>query len=494
ILQGTVRWEDTGGESRVRVTPQLINVADGTQMWSQSSEAIVSGVFAIQSEIASKVADALNVTLLQPERKRLESRLTDNPEAYDSFLRGREYQSRSNNERDLLVAEEMFEKAVALDPKFAYAFASLAGTHSAIYWEYYDHTEGRVRKVKENAEKALALDPGLPEAHAAMGFYYYHCLRDYENARIEFDRGLAVQPANQDLLIGLGSVNRRMGRWDDAIANIGNAVQSDPRSAVLRIELAETLIRVREYSEATYQLEKGLDLAPQLGDVYYKRAEVALLDAGTAMQARAIFDDARARKIDGSDSRYVYYDVLADECAGLYGDALVRLSALSSPLFASQEQYIPKDLLQARLYALMRRAGDARAHYAAALVQLERDVRSHPEDPRIHSALGIAYAGVGRKEEAIREGKTATGLLPVSRDALIGPLFVRDLAEIYTLVGESRLAIEQIQYLLSIPSETSAQFLRIDPTWQTLRGDPAFQKLASGRTEPADLKARTLPQ
>jgi len=329
ILQGTVRWEDAGGQSRVRVTPQLINVADGTQMWSQSSEAVLSGVFTIQSEIASKVADALNLTLLQPERQLLQLKLTENPEAYDSFLRGREYQNRSNDERDLLVAEQMLDKAVALDPKFAFAYASLAGVHSAIYWEYYDHTDRRVQMVKESAERALALDPDLPEAHAAMGFYYYHCLREYENARTEFDRGLAVQPGNQDLLIGLGSVDRRMGRWEDAIANIGRSVRSDPRSPLLHVELAETLIRVRRYSEAENHLDTASQLAPQLGDAYYKKAEIALLSMGSAAQAREIFDEARLRKIEGTDSRYVYFDVLADECAGAYAHALERLAVLA---------------------------------------------------------------------------------------------------------------------------------------------------------------------
>jgi len=335
--------------------------------------------------------------------------------------------------------------------------------------------------VKESAERALALDPDLPEAHAAMGFYYYHCLREYENARTEFDRGLAVQPGNQDLLIGLGSVDRRMGRWEDAIANIGRSVRSDPRSPLLHVELAETLIRVRRYSEAENHLDTASQLAPQLGDAYYKKAEIALLSMGSAAQAREIFDEARLRKIEGTDSRYVYFDVLADECAGAYAHALERLAVLASPVLASQEQYLPKDLFQARLYALMHRGSEARAHYTSALNLLERDVRSHPEDPRIHSALGRAYAGLGRKEEAIREGKAATGILSVSKDALMGPLFVRDLAEVFTMVGETRLAVEQIQYLLSIPSEISVPILRIDPTWQPLREDPAFQKLIASQ-------------
>lgn len=481
ILQGTVRWEDAGGQSRVRVTPQLINVGDGTQMWSQPSEAVLSGVFTIQSEIASKVADALNVTLLQPERRLLESKLTDNPEAYDNYLRGMEYQHRSNNERDLLVAVEKFSRAVELDPNFAWAYAALSGVHSAVYWEYYDHTEDRLRKTKETAERALALDPDLPEAHAAMGFYYYHGLRDYESARREFDRGLAVEPRNEDLLIGRGSVARRIGMWDDALADIGKSVESDPRATVLLGEYAVTCARVRKYDEAEKYLDRALELAPLSGDAYFNKAEIALLRDGSAAKACGLFNEARSRKIDGSDSRYVYWSVMADECAGRFQDALDGLAAQQANVFPAQEQYIPRDLFQARLCGFLGRAKDARGHYDAARLILEKEAGKHPEDPRVHSSLGIVYAGLGRKEEAIREGKTATGLLPVSRDALIGPLFVRDLAEIYAMVGERRAAVEQLGYLLSIPSETSVPYCRIDPAWTPLHGDPEFRKLTAGQ-------------
>jgi TolB-like protein/Flp pilus assembly protein TadD len=481
ILQGTVRWEDAGGQSRVRVTPQLINVADGTQMWSQPSEAVLAGVFTIQSDIASKVADALNVTLLQPERQLLQSKLTDNPEAYDNYLRGIEYQHRSNNERDLRVAEEKLSRAVELDPRFVWAYAQLSGVHSAMYWEYYDHSEDRLHKTKETAERALALDPVLPEAHAAMGFYYYHGLRDYESARREFDLGLAVEPRNEDLLIGRGSVARRMGRWDDALVDIRKSVESDPRATVLLGEYAVTCAHVRKYDDAEKSFDRALELAPLWSDAYFNKAEIALLRDGSAAKACGLFDEARSRKIDGSDSRYVYWSVMANECAGRFQDALDDLALQPANVFPAQEQFIPKDLFQARLCGYLGRTKDARAHYDAARLLLEREAGKHPDDPRIHSALGIAYAGLGRKEEAIREGKAAAGLLPVSRDALIGPLFVRDLAEIFTMVGERHSAVEQLAYLLSIPSETTIPYYTIDPAWIPLRGDPEFQKLIAGQ-------------
>ena len=479
VLQGTVRWEDAGGTSRVRVTPQLISVADGTQIWSRSSEAVMSGVFTIQSDIAAQVADALDLTLLQPERRQLESKLTDNPDAYDCYLRGIEFQHRSNDERDFLAAEEMFGKAIALDPRFAMAYARLADIHSAIYWEYYDRTEERVRKAKEAAEKSLALDPGLPEAHAAMGFYFYHCLRDYESARREFDRGVAIQPDAEDLLLGLGAVDRRIGRWDAAVANIEKSLLADPRTPVLLYEMSETLIPMRRYAEAEKYLDRAIQISPPWGDPYFRKAYLCLETDGNAARGRDVLNDAGRRKVEGAIARSVYYTVMVDECGGRFQEALDGLSEQSVSLFAAQEQYIPKDLFQARLFGFLNRPKEAAAHYEAARILLEGQAAAHADDSRFHSALGIVYAGLGRKEDALREGKAGTDLLPVSRDALIGPLRVRDLAEILAMVGEKRAATEQLGYLLSIPSEISVPFLRVDPTWNPLRAEAEFQKLVA---------------
>jgi TolB-like protein/Flp pilus assembly protein TadD/predicted Ser/Thr protein kinase len=485
VLQGTIRWEDAGGTSRVRVTPQLISVADGTQLWSRSSEAVMSGVFTIQSDIAAQVADALDLTLLQPERRQLESKLTNNPDAYDSYLRGIEFQHRSNDERDYLAAEEMFRKAVSLDPGFAMAYARLSGIHSAIYWEYYDRTEDRVRKAKETAEKALALDPALPEAHAAMGFYFYHCLRDYESARREFDRGVAVQPDAEDLLLGLGAVDRRIGRWDDALSNIEKSLLGDPRTPVLLYEMSETLIPMRRYAEAEKYLDRAIQISPPWGDPYFRKAYLCLLRDGNAARGREILTEAVSRKVEGAVAWSVYYSVIVEECAGRFQEALDKLSGQGVSLFAAQEQYIPKDLFQARLLGFLNRPKEAAAHYEAARILLEGVAAAHADDSRFHSALGIVYAGLGRKEEALREGKAGTDLLPVSRDAMIGPLRVRDLAEILTMVGEKRAAVEKLGYLLSIESEISVPFLRVDPAWDPLRRETDFQKLVAAGP-PAD--------
>ncbi len=198
ILQGTIRWESADGTNRVRVNPQLISVADGTQMWSQPSEAVLASAFKLQSEIAAQVASALNVTLLQREKQSLESKLTENSEAYDYYLRGTEYVYRSTDERDFRIAEQMLQKAVELDPKFVAAYAKLGSIHSHIYWEFYDHSEERARKSREAAEKALQLDPNSPDSHGAMGWYYYHCLRNYHDALKEFHLALQAQPNNTD--------------------------------------------------------------------------------------------------------------------------------------------------------------------------------------------------------------------------------------------------------------------------------------------------------
>ncbi|HYQ86346.1 MAG TPA: protein kinase [Bacteroidota bacterium] len=479
ILQGTIRWESADGTSRVRVNPQLISVADGTQMWSQPSEAVLASAFKLQSDIAAQVASALNLTLLQREKQSLEAKVTENSEAYDYYLRGTEYLYRSTEERDYRIAEQMFQKAVDLDPKFVAAFAKLGAIHSHIYWEFYDHTEERVQKSKLAAEKALELDPNSPEAHGAMGWYYYHCLRNYSDAMKEFHLALQAQPNNTDVLLGLGAIDRRLGKFDEAVTYFKRIVEIDPRSPSMTEDLALTHVPIRKYADAEQYFDRAIRLAPDWEEPYYMKADVCLLLDGDVSKAKGVLDEAVRQKVGQRDPSFLYYSVIIEMVDGKYAKVADLLESKDVTVFDQQYWYVPKDILLGQLNGYLNRSEKEHSHYDAARALLEHEIQKHPDDPRLHSSLGIAYAGLGRKDDAIREGKHAVDLMPASKEAVIGPLRLQDLAQICVMAGDQDLAIDQLEKLLSMPSWVSRSLLRIDPAWKPLQNNARFQKLVA---------------
>jgi serine/threonine protein kinase/tetratricopeptide (TPR) repeat protein len=476
-LQGTVRWETAEGTTRVRVTPQLINIADGTQMWSQPSEAVFAGAFKLQSDIAGQVASALDVALLQPEKHSLETVPTRNAEAYDSYLRGTEYLYRSTTEEDFRIAEQMFQRAVDLDPGFAKAFAKLGFLHSNLYWEYYDHTEERVRKSKYAAERALELAPDLPDAHGAMGWYYYHCLRDFENGRQDFQRGLKAEPNNIDLLLGIASVSRRQGHFAEATTYFERIVDIDPRSPGMMQDLANTYVMSMRYAEAEHTYDRYINLVPDVAEGYYGKSLLYVMWKGDLPGARRVLEEAGNRKVGREDATFLYYTIMLDVFDGRFSQAAGRLQSAEPRVFSYQQWYIPRELLQAQIQGYMKQPERQKALFNAARTILEGDVRDHPDDPRMLSSLGICLAGLGRADEAVREGKRAVDLVPLSVEALNTPYRMQDLALIYTMVGKEEAAIDMLGELLKIFSPVTVPMLRLDPAWNPLRGNPRFQKL-----------------
>lgn len=478
-LQGTIRWETSEGTTRVRVTPQLINIADGTQMWSRPSEAVFASAFKLQSDIAGQVATALDVTLLQPEKHSLETVPTNNAEAYDSYFRGIQYLYRSTAEEDYRIAERMFQRAVDLDPTFARAYAKLGFLHSNMYWEYYDHSEGRVQKSKQAAERALELDPDLPDAHGAMGWYYYHCLRDFEKGREEFQRGLKAEPNNTDLLLGIASVSRRQGQFAEAVTYFERIVGIDPRSPSMMQDLANTYIMAMRYAEAEKTYDRCINLAPDVAEGYYNKAFLYVLWRGDVSAARHILDDAAGRNVGRGDATFLYNTISIDLLEGKFSQAASRLQSAEHQVFSYQQWYVPREMLLAQIHGYMKQPAKQKALFNAALMTLEGELRSHPDDPRMHSSLGICLAGLGRTDEAIREGKHGVELVPLPVEALNTPYRMQDLALIYTMTGKDDAAIDMLEQLVRIFSPVTVPLLRLDPAWNPLRSNPRFQKLVA---------------
>lgn len=476
VLQGTIRWGTaTEGGMRVRVNPALIKLSDATQVWSQPYDAVSSDVLKLQSDIATQVAGALGITLLQPERKSLESRPTENSAAYDAYLRGMAYFRRSYAQQDFRIGLEMFQKAVDLDPKFALAWAKLSENQSAMYWFYFDHTPEGLGKAKAAVDEALRLEPNSPDAHISLGIYYYWGFLDYDNALKEFALAEKVRPNDSQLLMSIGSVKRRQGKFEQAAASMTKGMELDPRSSEIIYNAAQTYALMRNYPEAEKLISRAISISPDLLDRYHYKTFLCLLSTGDTKKARSVVQDASS--IDGfsADKYMVWMRTFIEMCDGKYDGALTIISSAPNEPPENQFEFIPRTQFLAQLHELMKQPAKAHAYYDSTRVFLERKVQEHPDDSRLHSALGIAYAGLGRKEDAIREGKRGVELLPISKEAWRGTYRVRDLAHIYTMTGEYDSAMDQIEHLLSIPSEISVPLLRIDPRWAPLRGTPRFQ-------------------
>ncbi len=479
ILQGSVRWESIDGVTHVRVNPTLIKVEDGTQAWSESMESVLSSAFKLQSDIASRVAGAMDVALAKAEKTSLETSLTKNSEAYDCYLQAIEYAQRTVSKSDFEIAVQLFERAIRYDPSFAAAYAKLSYVHSNMYWFFYDHTDSRIEKSRSAAERAVSLSPELSEAHEAMGWYYYHAKLDYKSALEEFSLALKYRPSNSNVHYGVAAVLRRQGDMAGSVESFKKSIICNPRSADLVRQLGETQELLRDYEEADRNYVKAIELTPDITAIYWEKAKNILLWKGDISEARQVVEECRRQGKDSGSEYFVAAMTFEIELlAGNYEEAKAALDRESADVIVNDQfVYAPKSLLRARLESLHGNREMARSYYDSARAQIEREQKAHPADERIYSALGIAYAGLGRNDEAVRAGMHGVDLLPVEKEAWRGSSRLADLAMIYAMTGDQDKAVDTLEHLLSIPCELSAMFLKIDPRWSSLRENKRFQSL-----------------
>ena len=475
VLEGSIRWSHSGDTSKVRVTPQLVRVSDDTQIWSDNFDRVIDDVFNVQSEIAHALIAQLGINLLPRQQDSLKASPTQNLEAYQAYLKGNETMFvASYDQQTFRKAIEHYIHATQLDPGFALAYANLARGHLQLFHEGYDPTPERLVLAKEAADTAVRLKPDLPEAMVAMGYYYYHGLSDYEKALQYFNTAAGSAPNNIEPIAGIAFIKRRQGKFEDSERLLKKVLELDPRSTDVPGELAAILTRVRRYAEADSYLNSVL-LGPEQVYGYGNKWGNTILWKGDLKESRKILE-----KMPDQEPAFFHYFWLEQEMLERsHTEALERLDRIPVEVFQEEGTFLPKTLLQAKIFSYSKQHTLARGYYEKARIFLEEKVRERPKSPAVHSSLGIAYAGLGRKEEAIREGKLAVELLPISRDAFMGPTFLIDLAEIYTMVGEYDQALNQIEHLLSIPSWFSTNQLKLDPRWDPLRTHPRYKRILS---------------
>lgn len=479
VLEGSVRWEHgQGRESRVRITPQLIRVADDTHVWSDRYDRVVADVFAIQSEVAERTVKAMGVTLLPREQIALKTLSTNDLDAYDLYLRGRELESRGGDKPHTEETVRMYQAAADRDPRFAEAFAGLATMHLHAYWNYYDRSQERLAKARDAVERAVELRPDLAQTHVARGLYFYHGLRDYPSALKEFAAAAKIQPSNSGALLGTAAVQRRQGRWADAAEELSKIIALDPQNAGMYGELAVTCVYARRYADANRALDLAITLSPQWGWPYELKSWLQVQWRGDLDAAQGILD--QAEQVDGLKGQPGYF---RHDHARLslfrrdYERALHLLQAAEVAEFNTQTEYRPLPLLQGQVQMLAGQHDIARRSFEAARLELEQKVEQNREDDRYQSSLGIAYAGLGRSEEAVGEVKLACELMPASMDAFRFLSHLEDLALVHTMTGQAGDAIATLDELLALSGWLTPHVLRLDPRWDPLRSNPQFQAL-----------------
>ena len=472
LLEGSVRRSG----NRVRVNVQLINANNDEHIWAEDYDRELTDVFAIQTDLAQKIASALQAKLSPNEKARLDRRPTRDSDAYLLYVQAHGYANRPDRFRDTsLKAEELFEQAIKLDRNFAAAYAGLSMVESWLYHESEPIPAHR-EKARLNAEESLRLQPNLPEGHLALGFSYYYGDRDYERALSEFEIAKRDLPNEADAYSAIAAIQRRQGKWAESTANFEKAVSLDPKNANVLFNLGLNYMAQRDFETADKIFDRAIAADPQAFASRGMKSALAI-----AWKGDVGFVEKQLSLVPGEfdpDGLVTAARVGILMLQRKFADALKLLQQFrGETLLYPDTGPCPKALLEGRLYLYQGDKTKAQAAFERARPVVEQLVRDAPGDPSRHLQLGAVLAGLGLKEEAVNEGRKAVESVPESQDAFEGPQATAALAEIYAWVGEYDEAFRLLDHLLKVPNGLTVPALKLDPVWDPLRKDPRFQTL-----------------
>jgi TolB-like protein/Flp pilus assembly protein TadD len=479
VLEGSVQ---KAGD-RVHINVQLIQAYNDAHLWAQSYDRQLTDIFGVEGEVAKSIADSLQATLSPQEKARVETKPTTNADAYVLYLRARDYQTRPDNLlQDFQSAINLYDQAVKLDPNFALAHARLSASASNVY-HFYEPTEPWKQKAHAEALESLRLQPNLGEGHLALGLYHYYIEGDYDAALRELRLAAQALPNDGDVGLYTAAVLRRSGHWTQALAAYQHAEQLDPRNAITLYDSSQTYFGLRDWQKAAEGMDRVLALFPDSFNVKIQRAYIEFYWKGSTAPIKAALQSLPPNLDPDGVVSFARWDVsLMDRNVDGADKALAacQLDTISSQTGVR----LPKSYLQACVDLVRGDVAKAQSEFEAARPAIEKIVADSPQDGTRRAQLGLLYAFLGRKEDALREGQRAMELKPITHDVIEGAV----VEDFYTLtcarLGKTDEAISRIERLLTTPfavdyadESITLNDLRQRWEWDPLRNDPRFQKI-----------------
>jgi TolB-like protein/DNA-binding winged helix-turn-helix (wHTH) protein len=467
--------------NRLRVNAQLIDTRTDTHAWAQTYDRDVSDLFAIQSEIAQSIAGQLGAKISPAERRVIQRAPTSDLTAFDLYIRAKDLSLRSpftnSGKKDLLEAADLLNQAVTRDPAFFLAFCQLAFTHDYLYFFGHDRTPARLALAETALQAAFRLRPDAGEAHLARAENLYHGHLDYEGALAELETARASLPNDVQLLELRGYIERRLGHWDEAIRDFDRAVDLDPRNLFIQQQIGASYGFLRRYAEAKLAYDRALAIAPDDVETKVAQAHVELDWKANTRPLHQLIDWIRATNRAAipriADTWLVC--ALAERDAVAAKDALIAAGE-SSPL-NKEAVHFNRPFVEGVIARIKNEDEKAWETFTAARAEQEKIVQAQPDYGPPLVVLGLIDAALGRKEDALREGRRAVELLPIEKDAINGALMIEYLAMVAAWVGEKDLACQQLGIAVGYPGPLSYGELKLLPFWDPLRGDPRFEKI-----------------
>jgi TolB-like protein/Tfp pilus assembly protein PilF len=479
ILEGSVQKAG----SQVRVNVHLVNVQTGSQLWAETYDRKLSDIFSVESEIAKGIAESLQTKLTGREEQALAAKPTNNPQAYDDYLRGLTFEARSNYSSDALFkAIEYYDLAVRLDPNFALAWARLSGVHALLYSNRGDTSAARRDAAKEALENAQRLQPNSPETLLFTGYYQYWVLHDYGVAKATFERVSKKLPGNSEVLYALAAIARSEGHWDESVAYWERGLALNPRNTALLTEVAFTYAAIRQFPKAEKLYDRALNILPNELSLMALKASIYQAEGNLQESAKLLaqvngeMNSDVAIRIKLAQWRLERNFTEATRWVQARQDRLRLVSGIDKG---------SKQLGNALVHRVAGDTTQAKAFAEQARNTLEPLRKEQPDNAFVAAALAVAYAMLDEKESALNEAQRAITLSPSNKDRLSGPAFEENLALVEMITGENTRAIATLSRLLQMPyagwlyspTPITSALLRLDPIWDPLRSDPAFQKL-----------------
>ena len=484
LLEGSVQKTN----DQVRVNVQLIRAANDSHLWAETFDRKLTNIFSVESEVAKAIADQLRAKLTGREEEVIAARPTNNPQAYDAYLRGLAYTLKTGNSpANTLSAQKYLKEAVQLDPKFAVAWALLSYVDALGYLTLtLQPTEALRDETGQAAETALALQPNLGEAILAKGYYYYACLKENDAAVRYFEQARQFLPNSSQIPESLAYVARRRGQWEQSESYFNEAERLDPRNASLLTQHAQSYMLVRRFPEALRKFDQVLDIIPDDLDTLAQQAGIAQAQ-GDLMRAGALLAPLKPPAEDTDALEIQVYQAILERRPA---EMISRLSEI----LAKPDPALGYNIGELRFWlgwaqAVAGEAAAAQESWTQARSELEPFLKQQPENFVLLGDLALTNVALGDNTAALALTERAIAMMPIERDVLLGPRPLDILARVSARVGDPDRAISTLEKLLSIPYEAplaanpplTPALLRLDPMFQPLRNDPRFQKLANAQ-------------